>query len=325
MDRDTWRRLRSRLFEISFPVASRLIALLPWRWALALGRRLGALAWLLSRRDRGRTLEHLARAFPELGPARREALGRACFEHHTMNLVETLHALGRRPEEILERIEVAGWERVEEPLRAGRTLFVLTAHCGSWELLGAVFTGRGIPLTGVVRDLDPGAEKTMRRIRRHYGTRTIVRGSPGAVRELLRVFRSGGVLAMLNDQDVRVDGVWVPFFGRLAHTPTGAAEIALRRRAVVVPIFMERLEDGRHRMRCQPALELPDDVTGATAMMTAAIEAQVRRRPEQWVWMHRRWRRRPPGEEQGGDPASSSSRSGSGSARRRGRGRPLPR
>ncbi len=296
MDRDTWRRTRSRLFAIFIPIAIRLVSLLPWRRALALGRRLGALAWLASRRDRARALEHLALAFPELDPGRRAALGRACFEQHTTNLLETLHALGRRPGAIVERIRVDGWERVEGPLAAGRPLFVLTAHCGNWELVGAVFTARGIPLTGVVREIDPGAEGMMRRLRRHYGTRTVVRGSPGAARELLRVLRSGGVLAMLIDQDVRVDGVWVPFFGRLAYTPAGAAQIALRRGATVVPIFMERLDDGSHVMRCRPALELPEDVEGATALMTAAIEEQVRRRPEQWVWMHRRWRQRPPGE-----------------------------
>ncbi len=296
MDRDTWRRIRSRILAFSFPLAIGPVSLLPWRAALALGRRLGALAWRVSRRDRARTLEHLALAFPDLEPDRRSALGRACFQTQTVNLVETLHALGRRPGSVVERIEVAGWEHVEGPLGAGRPLFVLTAHCGNWELLGAVFSARGIGLTGIVRDLDPGAEGIMRRLRRHYGTRTIVRGSPGAARELLRVFRSGGVLAMLIDQDVRVDGVWVPFFGRLAYTPAGAAQIALRRGATVVPIFMERREDGSHLMRCLPALKLPEDVRGATAAMTAAIEEQVRRRPEQWVWMHRRWRQRPPGE-----------------------------
>lgn len=96
---------------------------------------------------------------------------------------------------------------------------------------------------------------------------------------------------MLIDQDTKVDGVWVPFFGRPAFTPAGAAKIALRSNAAVIPTFIERLPDGRHLAVFQAPLDLPDDPNAATALMTARIEEQVRRRPEQWVWMHRRWRR----------------------------------
>lgn len=98
---------------------------------------------------------------------------------------------------------------------------------------------------------------------------------------------------MLIDQDTKVDGVWVPFFGRPAFTPVGAAELALRQKAIVLPFFIERKADGDHLLRFLPPLDLPDDPREATALMTRAIEEQVRRRPEQWVWMHRRWRRQP--------------------------------
>ena len=98
---------------------------------------------------------------------------------------------------------------------------------------------------------------------------------------------------MLIDQDTKVEGVWVPFFGRPAFTPVGAAKIALKQRAAVVPVFIERLPDGEHLARYHPPLDLPDDPQAATALMTAKIEEQIRRHPEQWVWMHRRWRRQP--------------------------------
>jgi len=108
--------------------------------------------------------------------------------------------------------------------------------------------------------------------------------------------RGGGALALLIDQDIDTEGAWVPFFGRAAFTPLAAAHLALRLDAAVVPVFAERLDDGDHLLRFLPPLQLPADPTAATAAMTAMIEAQIRRRPEQWVWMHRRWRRRPPGE-----------------------------
>ena len=122
-----------------------------------------------------------------------------------------------------------------------------------------------------------------------------LRGSEGAARQLLAALRKGGALGMLIDQDTKVDGVWVPFFGRPAFTPVGAAKIALRQNTAVIPTFIERLEDGRHLATFHPPLDLPDDPTEATALMTTKIEEQVRRRPEQWVWRHRRWRRQPPG------------------------------
>lgn len=98
---------------------------------------------------------------------------------------------------------------------------------------------------------------------------------------------------MLIDQDTKVDGVWVPFFGRPAFTPVGAAKIALRQKTEVIPTFVERRPDGSHLVRIHPPLDLPEDPREATAVMTRAIEEQVRRQPEQWVWMHRRWRRQP--------------------------------
>src|SRR6202035_3390432 len=120
------------------------------------------------------------------------------------------------------------------------------------------------------------------------------RGSEGAARQILGTLRRGGALGMLIDQDTKVDGVWVPFFGRPAFTPVGAAKIALRQRARVIAVFIERLPDGSPLARAVPPLDLPADPREATARMTAVVEEQIRRRPEQWAWMHRLGRRQPP-------------------------------
>jgi KDO2-lipid IV(A) lauroyltransferase len=172
---------------------------------------------------------------------------------------------------------------------------ILTGHCGNWELLAASLNAHGLGMAVVARELeDPGLQELLLALRERFGTRTIVRGTRGAARELLGVFRGGGALGMLIDQDTKVDGVFVPFFGRAAYTPVGAADLALRFDAAVLPTFIERLPDGSHLGRIEPALALPTDPTEATALMTARIEAQIRRVPEQWVWLHRRWRRSPP-------------------------------
>jgi KDO2-lipid IV(A) lauroyltransferase len=125
------------------------------------------------------------------------------------------------------------------------------------------------------------------------GTGTIVRGAPSAGRALRRALR-GGVLGLMIDQDTRVEGTWVPFFGRPAYTPLGPAQLAQRLGAALAVSFIERLPDGSHLLRVSPPLEPEGGAEELTRTLTAAVEEQIRRVPEQWVWMHRRWRRQPP-------------------------------
>ncbi|MCM2270719.1 MAG: lysophospholipid acyltransferase family protein [Thermoanaerobaculia bacterium] len=267
---------------------------LDWSDAQRAGRALGALAWRLARRDRRRALEHLLVAFPELAATERERLGRASFLHLGTVLAESLWLASRDAGEVLRRVAFDGWEEVERARAAGRPILILSGHCGNWELLAAALNARGLGMAVVARELDdPGLQGALLDLRARFGTRTIVRGTPGAARELLRTLRSGRALGMLIDQDTKVEGVWVDFFGRPAWTPSGAADIAARFGAAVLPSFVERLPDGSHRARIAPALELPAETAAATQRMSDAIEAQIRRVPAQWVWMHRRWRRQP--------------------------------
>jgi len=243
----------------------------------------------------GSALDHLAIGFPDLPEADRHRLGRDCFRHHGTTLAECLYLLRRDCATVRSVVDVEGWEGVERVRAMDRPVLILTGHCGNWELLAALINCLGLGMSVVARELEePDLQKLLAGLRERFGTPTIVRGSEGAARQLLLALRRGGALGMLIDQDTKVDGVWVPFFGRPAFTPVGAAKIALRQKAVVIPTFIERLDDGRHRARFHPPLDLPDDPQEATALMTAAIEAQIRRHPEQWVWMHRRWRRQPP-------------------------------
>jgi KDO2-lipid IV(A) lauroyltransferase len=296
--RGAWRRGRNAVLGVTLlPALRGVAAALGWRGGQRVGAALGGLAWRLARRDRRRALDHLAIAFPELPEAERQALARRCFVHLGTTLMEVLQLLRLDCAGVARHLTVEGWEEVEAAQRERRPVFFLTAHCGTWEMLAAATGCRGLPLTAVARQQDDArADAVTTTLRARFGARTLHRGTPGAARELLRVMRGGSVLAMLIDQDTRVDGVWVPFFGRLAYTPSGAAEIALRQKAAVLPAFDERRPDGSHLLRVLPPLDLPADVTAATAAMTVAIEEQIRRRPEQWVWMHRRWRRRPPSE-----------------------------
>lgn len=278
---------------------------LAWEQAQGAGQALGRLLWRLSRRDRRRALDHLRLAFPELDEAERRAIGRASFAHLGATLGECLHLADKEPADVLRRVVVEGWEEIARARAGGRPLMVVTGHCGNWELLAALLGCRGEPLHVVARRLeDPQLDRLLLALRARFGSVTIQRGEPGAARALLRVVRGRGAIGMLIDQDTRVDGVWVPFFGRPAFTPVGAAELALRFDVGVVTAFIERRDDGRHLVRITAAGRLPDDPAAATAQLSAAIEAQIRRRPEQWVWFHRRWRTRPPQPAGPADPAT---------------------
>jgi KDO2-lipid IV(A) lauroyltransferase len=288
-------RLEPALLNAGLWVLTSTLGRLSWRAAQRVGRAIGTLGWALSRRDRRRALDHLTLAYPDMPEPERLRLGRDCFRHLGEVLGECLHLFRSDCAFVSSVVEVQGFEIVEQVRREGRPLVLFTGHCGNWELLGAAVNCRGVEMTVVARSLDePDQQEMLAGLRARFGTPTIERGSEGAVRQLLSTLRRGGALGMLIDQDSgKMEGVWVPFFSRPAFTPVGAAKIALKQKAAVVPVFIERLPDGRHIVRFQPALDLPDDPQAATALMTTKIEEQIRRRPEQWVWMHRRWRRQP--------------------------------
>jgi KDO2-lipid IV(A) lauroyltransferase len=299
--RPYFRRARSVFFRLLYhgllaPVCGRL----SWQRTQRIGAWLGGVVWRRGQRDRRRSLEHLSIAFPELDTTRREEIGEAASRHLLTSVMEVLHLLRRPREEAQSHVEIVGFEHIEQILEEKKTIVVLTAHCGNWELLSTTNASHDLGLAGMARASDdPFLAQLLVDFRLHLGSETIVRGSKGSSRQLLRLLRRRGALGLLIDQDIETDGVWVPFFGRLAHTPRAAADLAQRLGARVVPAFSERLEDGSHRVTFHPPLELPECAVEATALMTQAIEQQIRRRPEQWVWQHRRWRRRPP------DPAAT--------------------
>jgi len=297
MASDSTRRMRSAGIRLLLPI---LVALAGWtspRMTGRFGRAIGRLSWRFSGREPQRALEHLALAFPESSAEERETIGRRCFEHQGTNLVECLRLLSKDAAEVRSLVELSGWEHVEKARGESRPILILTGHCGNFELLAARLNSEGLGMSAIAAELDdPVLQAALLGLRARFGTESIVRSTSGSARKMLKALRADGALGILIDQDTQVDGVWVPFFGRLAYTPVGAAEIALRRGAVVLPTFIERRPDSRHVAQIHPALTLSEDPTEATAQMTAAIEAQIRRSPEQWVWMHRRWRRRPESE-----------------------------
>ncbi|MGH9457291.1 MAG: lysophospholipid acyltransferase family protein [Thermoanaerobaculia bacterium] len=259
------------------------------RW----GRRTGALAWRVVPRERKKALRTLAVAFPDLSPAERAAIARRAFEHLGVSLFEIawLPNLDRGAFETTTR-----WEHLDRFRRAadlGRGVVLFTGHCGNWEWMAAAIALAGFRMNVVARQIyDPRVNDFIVASRAAFGVQSIGRGSSAAAREILQTLRAGAVLGVLIDQNIKVEAAQVPFFGVPAPTPIGPARLAIRSGAVAIAGFIRREPDGTQVIRFEEPVETreDDDPVELTAAMTRAIEEQIRRVPEQWVWMHDRWR-----------------------------------
>ena len=273
--------------------------MLPLQALRSLGWLAGRAALPLARRDRGRALAHLARAFPEHDDAWRRALARRCAGHLGTVLGEVAWLWSASPDAVLARSEFVGLEHLTGGLHPDRGAILVTAHCGNWEWLNLALGASGILMTVAAREVyDPRLDEVARRLRGRFGGESALRGK-GAGSKLVQAIRNGRVDGLLIDQDIDAPGVYVDFFGRPAWTPTGAALLALRTRCPLVAGFATRLANGRMRLsfsepiQTAPGADLDTDMARLTALLTAHIERQVRSHPEQWVWMHRRWKRQP--------------------------------
>jgi len=225
---------------------------------------------------------------------------KGCVRHFGLMLAEVAWLWHAQAQDVEDICEFRGLHHMEEALQDGRGAMLATAHCGNWELLSARIPVAGIPLTCAVRQLDnPRIDSLVNAIRTRFGTEIFPRG-PAAGRHLARALKKNRVNALLIDQDIRdVPGVFVPFFGRPAWTPSGAAMFSIRMECPVLPGFIHRLPSGKHVAEFHSPLPVPTDGTvedrieELTSSATAAIERQIRAHPEQWVWMHRRWRTQP--------------------------------
>jgi KDO2-lipid IV(A) lauroyltransferase len=276
---------------------------LPLRLSRAIGPLLSATAVRLLPRSRQRIRAHLEIAFPELEQSERDKIVRDCTRHFGLMLAEVAWLWRARSEEVENLCELVGQQNVFDALDEGRGAIFATAHRGNWELLAARLPIGGVPLVTAVRQLDNRRlDRVVTSLRTRFGTEVVPRG-PSAGRRLARALSRNKVAALLIDQDIKdIPGVFVPFFGRPALTPSGAATLALRMKCPVIPGFIHRRSDGTHRAEIHPPLPVPTDgtlndrVEELTAAATAFIERQIRAHPEQWVWMHRRWRTRPESE-----------------------------
>ena len=277
---------------------------LPWSWALGFARLLAGLAYRVDRRHRAVADDNLRHAFPELGPGQRDALVRSTYEHFTAMAVEMI-----RLPRCLHRSNVEHYFHWADPQdlsrmlawgRSPRPLLLLTGHIGNWEVLSYVFGMGGCRGGIVARRLDnPFLDRLMVDLRRNTGLTLLDKNRDYP--RMLDILERGGGLGLVGDQDAGPRGLFVDFLGRPASTFKSIAVLSLQYGAPIFVLGAARVGNPlRYVIYLEDTIlpedysDNPDPAQAITLRYTQALERLVRRFPEQYFWLHRRWKSQPP-------------------------------
>ncbi len=276
---------------------------LPRRLSLAVGRAIGALAYIGLKRLRGVGRKNLQIAFPDLSPEAREHILRGVYRNLGLQIAEFCQMPSLTVQSAGKLIRYEGLSNYTAANDRGNGVLVLTGHLGFWELSSFFHSLMGYPMRMIIRRLDnPLIDALVNRIRCLHGNKVLHKDD--FARGLLTEMRAGRTVGILMDTNMTPpQGVFVPFFAVQACTASGLARVAQKTGAAVLPGFL-LWESSEQRYVLHFGREIELVVTGGsdsdalvnTARFTAILEQYVRRYPEQWLWMHRRWKTRPPGE-----------------------------
>jgi KDO2-lipid IV(A) lauroyltransferase len=230
----------------------------------------------------------------------RERILRGCFKNLGRLLGEFSQFPRATPESLRRIVECEGLENLQAAQALGRGVILFTGHLGAWELSSFALSAFGYPISFLVRRIDnPLIERLIEKTRTRFGSRSIDKRA--AMRPMLRTLRAGGTLGILVDLNTQPhEGIFVDFFGIPASTTSGVAALALRTGAAVLPVFVPW--DEKHRrfvlhvdppLAVAPTGDEKEDIRQLTSLFTSVVESYVRRFPEQWLWIHKRWNTRP--------------------------------
>lgn len=284
---------------------------LPRSLALSFAGWVGAIAFLVAGRERKKTLLHLTWAYgEEKSPREIRELGKKVFVHFAKVTVEVLRFPKLTREQLEQLIDKGnGFPVLDQVLSKGRGMILLTAHLGNWELMGAFLRLNNYPgaLVGKKIYYDKFNDVLLE-LRSKATLRTIYQDAPA--KEFLKVLEQNEILALLTDQDIdRLDGIFVPFFGRPAYTLTAPVKMALATGAPIVPAFLVQ-RGNRYQFLVDEPIQVEmkgsreETILEYTSRWSRVVEDKIRSYPDQWVWMHRRWKTVPPASPRTKEPVS---------------------
>ncbi len=273
---------------------SRIICCLPHSALLTLGRGAGILYYRFIKKQRQRAIGQMMAGL-EISEEEAKKLVKASFINMATNVFEIFYMPRLNENNFRDYIDIEHLERLTDALAEGHGVVVLTGHIGTWEWLSAAFTLSGLPVTAIAKP-QPNEQYTrvLNDLRATIHVEIFSRGTS----ELLaaaRALKQGKILGFLADQDAGPGGAFIDFLGRPASTPMGPAVFSRKFNAPVIPAFILRQEDGRHRVIVGEALRYEDhgdtdrDLYDFTVRMTRILERVVRENPTQWLWFQKRW------------------------------------
>lgn len=281
-------------------IASLPLALLPHRMSLKAGELLGLSLFRLWKSRRVIATDNVEKAVAQgaLAIAKKpEAVARASFAHLGRSFAEVVKVYFGRGDKSMRSVEIRGLEHYRKASEKQRGVMFVTGHCGNWELLALVCGVRVSPISVVARrQNNPYLNRLLERARGRFGNRVIYK--QGALRGIVSELKKGGTVGILMDQAVVAEeGIIIDFLGRPAWTTKVPALIARKTGAAAIPAFIHREGPGRHVVTVYPEIELSRSADSDEALVqdtkefSSRIEKHIQDHPEQWLWMHRRWKR----------------------------------
>ncbi|HXJ89502.1 MAG TPA: lysophospholipid acyltransferase family protein [Candidatus Binatia bacterium] len=281
----------------------KILGILPRGLSRAFAIAIAQMVYLLHFRLRQVGMRNLAMVFPEKSEPERRRILRGVFTSLGRQLAEVSQFPRYTAENVEDVVVYDGLENFQKAYERGKGVLFLTAHLGGWELSAFAHSLHGYWVHVVMRPMDnPYLDRLLQSYRMMHGNKVVPKDD--FVRGLLAAMKAGETVGILMDTNMTPpQGVFVEFFGIPACTASGLARIALRTDAAVVPGFAIWDEPlGKYRLRFDPVVELirtgdlEADIVANTQKVTQIIEGYVRKYPDQWLWVHRRWKTRPEGE-----------------------------
>ena len=265
--------------------------------AIALGRIIGTLVYLIDASHRGIVRRNLRLAFPDWSQEKIRQTSKRVFHHLGATFVEICQLATYSKSDVIARVRVVGSERWLRVLESNQGLIVVSAHLGNWEVgmqYAACFMQK--PALGVAKKIRfRPLNQWVHKLRTRFGINIIHK--KGALPDMRQTLRRGGVVALLVDQSKRQEGVDVNFFGHRVPATPAAAFLSIRCKSPILPIFCIREASGQLTIHVERPIktkwsgDLRSDVQANTQLITDAVERMIRKYPEQWFWVHKRWKK----------------------------------
>lgn len=298
------KRIKYNLIYHTARIVLFTIGALPRKMLISFFGQLGVLTFWIMKKERAKTLNNLKIAYgDEKSDGERFSIAKNTFKFLGRNSVDVFRYRKMATlQEYHKIVRSEGMEHLEKAYKEGKGVIAFTSHRGAFEMASTYLQAWGFQVTAVGAPLkDPRLNDLVKKNRSLYGVNYIERGESSL--PLIKAFKSGHIVGMLIDQDSdKMKNVFVDFFGKKAATPVGAAALAARAGAPIVPVAIHMMPDKSHFIKVLPRVELVDtgdaekDAITNTQTLSNIVEKWVREVPEQWVWMHERWKTRPPEE-----------------------------